>query len=56
MSVPAPIEVLSLSSEDVIYHYGGLALAAIVVARWIVKDLFDLYDDCRKKVRRWRHK
>jgi hypothetical protein len=52
---PAPIpEVLSLSSEDVIYHYGGIALAFVAVSRWIVKDLFELYDYCRKNVRRWR--
>jgi hypothetical protein len=57
MLVPAPTpEVLSLSSEDVIYHYGGIALASMVVLRWIVKDAFELYDYCRKNVRRWRRR
>ena len=42
-----------ISHEDVV-KFGLIAISAMTLLRWLVRDSLELYGDCRNKIRRWR--
>ncbi len=52
--MPLP-ESLSNTEESII-HAGMVLFAFMFVVRVVIKDGLDLYDECHKRMKRWRRR
>jgi hypothetical protein len=53
--VPMPFPEFSNTEESII-HGGMVIFALMFVVRLVVKDGLDLYDECHKRMKRWRRR
>jgi hypothetical protein len=44
------------NTEETIIHGGMVIFALMFVVRVVVKDGLDLYDECHKRMKRWRRR
>jgi hypothetical protein len=48
------VQSFSIISHESVVHLGLIAISAMTLLRWLVRDGLELYGDCRSKIRRWR--